>query len=111
MTFQRDSFVGKLERTGLTPQSSAALAELFDEFAASKAQVEALAADVGDLRRRLDTGLESLANSLRSEHAALRTSLTKQSYRAYLENLQFNVIAGLLAALVIIGGLLVWKLL
>lgn len=111
MAFEKDAFVRKLDQAGVSPASAAALAELFDEFAASKAQIEALTADVGDLRRRLDAGLEGLALSFRSEHKALRTSLTKQSYLAYLENLQFNVIAGLLAALVIIGSLVVWKLL
>lgn len=111
VAFEREAFIRKLTEAGVAPAGAAALAELFDKFAASKAQIEALGADIGDLRRRLDTGLDDLGNALRSEHRALRTSMTKQSYFAYLENLQFNVVAGLLAALVLIGGLLLWKLL
>lgn len=115
--FDKEAFVRRLGEAGAPPASAAALAALFEEFAAGRHHIESLERDVRELGRLVDAGTEAATAAMKREvapllrHKAFHETMRKMGYRAYLETLQFMVLSALLAALAVIGALILWRLL
>jgi hypothetical protein len=114
--FDSETFIRRLGETGMPPASAAALAALFEEFAAGKHHIERLEQSVRELGQLVEAGTQATIGAIRSQTAPLlpqktfHETMRKAGYRAYLENLQFTVLCVLLAAIAAVGALIFWRL-